>query len=406
VRRGGAIALVGIVILAVALVWVWTGRAGEGAGAWATATREEFREIVEAPGSLQAAVRFDVGPPSVQDFWNYSLTWMIPEGSRVTEGQVVARFDAQSLEDRLREHEADLEKVTREKEKATRDLEIQLRQLRLDLVEARSEIEKVAVEASIPEELVPALDLARTRLREKLARKKAVFLESKIGFQKEVVASRLRLLDLKRERAGRKIEYYRESRSRFDVKAPIDGVVLYIPKPNGSRWEVGESIWMLMKILAIADMETLRVEARVLEMDAARIQAGQAAEVRVDALPGRMLPSRVEEVGRIVHETSLQDPTKVFDVYLPLDGLAEEAMRPGMSVTVAVETRRLPDSVTVPVQAVYAGPDGTFVKIVAPGKASRRQPVELGPRNRERVVVLSGLEGGERVLLGGEEAEG
>ncbi len=397
--------LVVTVLLAVAAagLLVWAGRGGGRSQATAVAAQEDFRVLVEATGSLEAAVYFEIGPPSVQEFWQYNLTWMTPEGSRVKKGQVVARFDAQQLEDRLREQQAEMEKVVREKEKAERDLEIQLRQLRLDLVEARAEIEKVAVEASVPEELVPALELAQTRMREKLARQRAEFLEAKMRFQEELVRSKLELLEVKKTRTRQKIDFYTDARDKFQVKAPIDGVVLYVPKPNGQRWEVGEGVWMLAKILKVADVSTLQVEAQVLEVDAARVAPGQPVEVVLDALPGRTLSSRVAEVGQIVHARSPQDPSKVFDAFIPLPEVDTDLMRPGMSVRVAVEIQRLAGSITVPLQAVRAGPEGTYVQVVEGPGGSRTRIVELGPRNRDRVVVLSGLKPGERVLLAGPE---
>jgi HlyD family secretion protein len=297
-----------------------------------------------------------------------------------------------------------MEKVTREKEKAQRDLEIQLRQLGLDLVEAQAEIEMVTVEASVPPELVPALELAQTRLRAQLARKRAAFLEDKMRFQEELVHSKLELLEVKKTRTQQKIAYYSDARDRFEVKAPIDGVVLYVPKPNGQRWEVGEGVWMLAKILKVADISTLQVQAQVLEVDAARVAVGQPAEIVVDALPGQTIVSQVGEVGRIVHARSPQDPSKVFDAFLPLDDVDIESMRPGMSVRVAVEIQRLPGSVTVPLQAIRAGPEGTYVNVVDASGRGQPRVVELGPRSRDRVVVRTGLAAGERVLLAGADA--
>ena len=74
-----------------------------------TVRREDFRVTVEATGKLEAAVAFDIGPPSVRDFWQYNLKWMIPEGSTVKKGDVIARFDTTKLDDRLRDYQAQLE---------------------------------------------------------------------------------------------------------------------------------------------------------------------------------------------------------------------------------------------------------------------------------------------------------
>ena len=363
-------------------------------------TRQDFRVLVEAGGSLEAAVYYEMGPPSVKDFWNYNLTWMIPEGAKVKKGQVVARFDGQELEDRLRDFKAELETVTQEKEKEQRQLEIQLKQLDLDLVEAEAEVAKVAVEAALPDELVPALELARTRRRKELAEVKVAFLEDKIDFQKDLVRSKLELLEVKKTRAQQKIDYFQKAREKFDVAAPIAGVVLYVPKRDGRRWEIGENVWMMAKILKVADISSLQVEANVLEVDAARVSLGQEVAVSVDALPGRVVETRVGEVGRMVHERSQQDATKVFDVFLPLDG-ADEAMRPGMSVQVAIEVESHPSAVVIPVAAVVSTAEGTFVDMVNKKGKMVRIRVELGPRQGDQVLVTGGLDGGETLSLAG-----
>lgn len=384
--------------LGAAGAWWWAAANAPQDHGSAVAVREEFSVLVEAGGTLEAAIYYEMGPPSVKDVWNYNLTWMIPEGARVKPGQVVARFDAQEVEDRLRDDRAELETVTQEKEKEQRQLEIELRQLDLDLVEARAEVEMVSVEASVPEELVPALDLAETRRRKSLAEQRVKFLQDKLQFQKDLVRSKLELLDVKKRRMEQKIEYFRSSREKFEVKAPIGGVVLYIPKHNGGRWEIGERVWMMHKILKVADISTLRVDAKVLEVDSARIKIGQSARVTVDALPGQEVRTQVGEVGRMVHERSTQDSTKVFDVYLPITEL-DEAMRPGMSVTVAIQVARKSDAVVIPVAAVISTRRGTFVDILQGDGGRRRTPVVLGPRQDRRVEVLEGLQGGERLSL-------
>ena len=103
-----------------------------------------------------------------------------------------------------------------------------------------------------------------------------------------------------------------------------------MPKRNGDRWEVGESVWMLAKLLEVADVSTLQVVANVLEVDSARLSPGQPAVITVDAVPGVRLDSSISEIGRIVHERSLQDPSKVFDAILALGDVDNEALRPGI----------------------------------------------------------------------------
>lgn len=365
----------------------------------APAMREDVRLTIEATGSLEAAVAQEIGPPSVDGFWDYNLAWMIPEGTRVKAGDVVARFDATEIEDRLREHRATLETTTQQREKEEKNLALQIEQLRLDVVKAKGDLAELDVALDVPEGLLSSIDIEQKKLAKALAQERVRFLEEKVVFERQLVKTKLELLDVKRRDAEGKIAYDEAARDKFAVKASVAGLVVQVPKMRGGdRWEVGESVWMLAKILRVADTSTLRVEASLLEKDAARVQVGQAVDVAVDAMPGVVLRGKVAEVGGIVREKSQQDATKVIDVIVPLDGADLSQLRPGMGVRVTIETRRLPAQVTVPLVAIVATDDGTFVDVAKDGALTRRR-VTLGERTRDRVIVVDGLSEGERVAL-------
>ncbi len=370
----------------------------------ARVTREDLRLTVEAAGRLEAAVAYEIGPPSVRDVWSHNLEWMIPEGTVVQAGQVIARFDATQLDDQLRDHRAALEKVLQEKEKEQRNLEVSLKQLRLDLVKAQGDLKTVDLDLSLPEGLVSFIEFEQTRLEKQLAEQRVAFLREKIDFEQALVESKLRLLDVKREYEQGKIAYLEAVKETFNVKAPVAGLVVYVPKQNGDRWEVGESVWMLAKILKVADVTTLQAEADVLEVDASRLRPGQPAEVSVDAVPGLVLTTEVAEIGRIVHERSAQDRSKVFDAILPLGAVDTDVLRPGMGIQVRIRTALLEDRLTVPLEAVRTGNAGPWLQVVGRGGRVERRPVTLGERDSRRVVVASGVEEGETVLLAGADA--
>jgi len=395
--------IVGVVVLATAGTVVVAARMMHQTLPYeeAQVVKEDFRETVEATGSLEAAVAYEIGPPSARDVWQYNLSWMIPEGTNVKQGDVIARFDTTDLDDELRRHRADLETTLQTREKEERNLEVSLRQLNLDLVKAEGTLKKLDVEMAVPQELVSSIEVQQLKLERNLAQRKRDFLKEKIAFEQDLVKSKLELLDAKKEFYETKIGYSEETKEKFNVKAPVNGLVVYIPKHNGDRWEVGEGIWMLAKFLKIADISTLQVESNVLEVDSARIAVGQHSEVRVDAMPGLVLRSDISEIGRMVHEKSVQDPSKVFDAIMPLDPAKHqlEGLRPGMGVQVVIETNNLPGSLTIPLDAVHSDGEGTWVEVIE-GSSFVKRPVKLGPRNAERVVVESGLEEGDTVTAG------
>lgn len=366
----------------------------------ATVQQEDFRVVVEATGKLEAAVAYEIGPPSVRDFWEYNLTWMIPEGSYVKQGDVVARFDATQLDENLRDYRAELETTLQEKEKEQRNLEVALRELRLGLVRAEGELKKVDLNVSVPPELISSIEIAQKKLEQKLARERVAFLTEKIEFEKQLVAAKLEMLDVKARLFQGKIDYHEEAKRKFSVGSPTAGLVVYVPKMNGDRWEVGEGVWMLAKILEVADVSTLQAVAHVLEVDSARLATGQSAAITVDAVPGLRIDSQIADIGRIVHERSPQDPSKVFDAIMPLAGVDTSVLRPGMSVSVSFEAAVLPDRLTIPVEAVHAAGSGSYWVEVRGAGGFERRAVGLGDRDGRRVVVTAGLTAGEVVRLG------
>ena len=365
--------------------------------------RRDLPLVVEGTGKLEAAVAYQIGPPSVPDTWNYNLTSMIEEGRWVEQGDVIARFDATTIEEQLRDLEARLETVRQEREKEQRSLEVSLREMELAVVRAESDLEKSRIDASLDPELVAGIEIQEARLKQALARRKFELLAERMQLERELVRSKLEVLDVKRGYYEGKIARLRAVLDRFTVRAPIAGLVIYVPKRNGQRWEVGERVWMMSKILEIADIKTLRAEIAVLEADAARIAVGQPAQVAIDAVPGLVLDTRVEALGRIVRERSVQDRSRVFDVYLPLSGFDAGLLRPGMGVSARITTKVLENRLVVPLAAIRTDAEGTWVALRTRTGRPRRRDVTLGIRTGDLVVVENGLSEGDRVVLPGDD---
>ncbi|MEM7247798.1 MAG: efflux RND transporter periplasmic adaptor subunit [Acidobacteriota bacterium] len=391
--------LLGVGVLGTAGWWSSTRLSGPGV-ATVTAAREDVAITIEAPGKLEAAIAYEIGPPSIRDAWNYNLEWMIPEGRRVKEGEVVARFDSSQIDDRLRTERANLETVLKQREREQRDLDASLRSLELDLTKARGELERKSVQVAVPDGLVSAIELKELEVARDLADRRVRFLQERLDFDRGLVEAKLDLLSVKQARHEQQIAYLEDAKAKHFVKAPTSGLVLHVPKQDGDRWEVGERVWMLAKILEIADVSSLRVAVEVLEVDAARLALGQSASVSIDALPGLEVESSIAEIGRLVRERSVQDRSKVFDAFLEVPEVDPKTMRPGMGVQVEITVEKLADRVTVPEEVLRPSEQGPVVEVLVDGER-RLRPVTLGPRANGRVVVSSGLEEGDQVVLPG-----
>lgn len=81
---------------------------------------------------------------------------------------------------------------------------------------------------------------------------------------------------------------------------------------------------------------------------------------------------------------------------------ANHRLWPGQFVTahLVIEVRH--DAVTVPAQTIQRGPNGTYVWLVKPDSTVDMQPVKVGQVAGNTALVLSGLQGGERVVTDGQ----
>jgi len=79
---------------------------------------------------------------------------------------------------------------------------------------------------------------------------------------------------------------------------------------------------------------------------------------------------------------------------------ADDALFPNQFVNVRLALQTLPGALTIPAEAVQHGSRGSYVYVIADGKAQVRL-IELGPGGNGRTVVAKGLAAGEAVVLEG-----
>ncbi len=184
------------------------------------------------------------------------------------------------------------------------------------------------------------------------------------------------------------------------VRAPIDGVVIE------RNIEVGEMVapggftsqQSTGSIVRIADPTSLEVEADINESYIARLQLGQRASIRVDAVPD------FEYGGSLRQIVPTADRQRaVVQVKVSIDNI-DVRLVPDMSCTVTFleegvdETELVqPPKLLVPEEAIQYAGSATFLFQVDDG-VLRRTRVQLGEASDGRVEVLEGVSGGETVV--------
>ncbi len=252
-------------------------------------------------------------------------------GDDVRAGQVLARLDAAALD-------AQVARAREQVEKAGRDL-----------ARARELVDRQLVARE-------AVDNAAT--------------------QREVAEADLRAADFQR-RYG-------------EIVAAADGRVLARLAEPGEVVAAGQPV---LRVSGEGQAWRLRVE--VADRDALAIAPGAAAEVTLDALPGRVFAARVERIGAAASAAS-----GAIAVELRLAPVGDAPLRSGLVARARIEVAAA-GGLGVPVEALLAAEAGRAEVFVLEDGRARRRALAIGEVRDGHVEVLDGLAGDEAVVVGG-----
>ena len=173
------------------------------------------------------------------------------------------------------------------------------------------------------------------------------------------------------------------------VRAPMNGSVTALATAPGAL--IND---ITQSIMTIADLSVVWVTALVAEKDVAALAPGQDAEVSVAAYPGRPLHGKVLFVPDVIEPDSRRNKTRIaFEN-------PDYALKPNMFTTVTLyglaHTR-----VVLPSSALLMNNDRTSVFIATAPWTFERRTVEPLLEESPEVVISSGVQPGEQVVVRG-----
>lgn len=343
------------------------------------AQRGEFVIALNESGTVDAKRAVTLSAPRIRGL---QITWLAPEGSQASEGDPVIKFDATQQTADLQEHQSSLKIANTALERAQREYTIQEKQLRLDLEKARRNYDEKKHEAPrIAEEAKMELELAELNFDAKLKQLRADVEKAEV----EV------------ERAQEKVNQAQRELEQMTITAPIPGLVVYLDIWKGGtmgKVQEGDSPWPGMGLINLPDLSEMMVKTTVSEVDASKVDVGQEVIVELDAFPDVKFKGEVSKKGTLARRKDPSSKINVFDVEVTI--LEQDPrLKPGMSAACRIVVDRIPDVVSVPLEAVFERDDTTVVYL----KGGKKREVQVGQRNDMYIQVIDGLKGTEEVCL-------
>lgn len=215
-------------------------------------------------------------------------------------------------------------------------------------------------------------------------------------YEEDGIGSELSYLEARyaAEQARGSLEALEERLARTTVRAPISGIL------DDRFVEVGAMVSPGTRVARIVHTESIKILAGVPERYALEVTAGAGVSVGFSVLPGEQFESTVTYAGATVDP---QSRTFAVELVLPNPG---GRIKPEMIADIEIVREEVGEAIVVPQQALVSMEDGFVVFVVeGTGEAARasRRSVEISVSQGNEIVVGSGLEAGDRLVVVGQQ---
>jgi multidrug efflux pump subunit AcrA (membrane-fusion protein) len=364
----------------------------------ATVEEGSVRGTVVYTGSVAAYNEEDVYPRVTGRILELSVY----PGDPVKAGQVVARLDDLELLSRV--HEAEAAAASAQANRAQMDAD--LAAARYGITQTEKELATAEAEAGYQQSVaarderllskgaVSQQEADNTRALAAAAQARVGAARARIEQARALVTSAQRKLEaadaivLQGQAQAKTAQVVRDY---VNIRTTIAGYVVKRLVAPGVLVQPGTPV------LKIAQVDKVRLQANVGERDLGGIRVGSPVIVTLAGNGAEPFTAKVTSVFPFV------DPGARTAVVEAVLGNAGRRLLPGQYVQMQFVTGEQPKALFVPREAIARSGDGASVWVVTNDRVERRQ-VTTGLESQDRVEIVAGLDGGERVVRRGKES--
>jgi HlyD family secretion protein len=228
------------------------------------------------------------------------ITSLARPGTRVEEGDLLVEFDPQEQQRIAFEKRAEVVDLDSQIEKKRAELAAAEAKDRTALVAAENDVERAKL-AVTTNDLIARVAAEKNTLTLEQNQARLKQLRTTFDLKREAAAADIRILEIRRERSQKALEYAEGNATRMTIQAPFAGLVVvkrtWRPGREG-QVEImeGDEVRPGLAIIDIVDTSAMQVRARINQADAERVRAGQLAVVRLDGFPELEFKGRIDLV--------------------------------------------------------------------------------------------------------------
>jgi HlyD family secretion protein len=360
------------------------------------------------------------------------LLSVVPEGTTVKRGDVLAVIDSSDYEELLRIQEMAVERAAADHVQASLDLDVAKLAVREfedgtleETVEdfkgrimlARSDLERandrvawahrMREKGYIPVAASTAEDFKRDQSALALFQQESAYdLFTKYTAPKtaKVLRGSVAAADLslgyQTLRLARNRERYALLQKQVEhctIRAPHDGFVIYANNADRQVFiEPGMSVRQRQQLFFLPDLTQMEVVAQIHESIVERVRPSMRAHVQFEGIANQTVEGHVTSVAPMTMFNWRTD-VGYFEGIVKLDNVPA-GLKPGMSAEVEIAMPRRENVLAIPSEAILIDHGYDVCFVVHEDSLERRQ-LKLGNSTSDLVEVTQGLEAGEEVVL-------
>ncbi len=360
--------------------------ASTAAGDEARVFRGDLNAKILLTGELEAADNVSLVTPNA-NIWPVQIRWMVEDGAQVQEGERLVEFDSSQLTSNLEQMLVQVNQIYNEISGRRAQADSSETSAVLELERKEAAVEKARLQADIPQGLEARVDFERKQLDYRTAQLELEEARMKVETSRESAIKDLDVLRIRLEGATRDVNEARRKADLLVLTAPRDGIVLVADnRQEGRPYQTGDNSNPGLVVARLPDLSTMRVMALLFDVDDDRVRLGMQVRGRLDAFPEEEFHGRVTEVKSTAEEASRRSQRRFFKVFVELEGLDPERMRPGMSVRLEIDEDKRQDVLLVPRTSLRW--EGQTPRLVLASGAL--QEVGLGPCDLQYCILEDG----------------
>jgi membrane fusion protein (multidrug efflux system) len=173
------------------------------------------------------------------------------------------------------------------------------------------------------------------------------------------------------------------------IRSPFDGIV------TAKYIDIGNLVSIGQRIVAVADMKTVKLVVSASERYVGKIAEGTTARVRVDAFGQKQFEAKVYSV-----YPALDEQTHTIQAEIRL-GNGDLLLKPGMFAKVTLVLQQKDEAIVVPRDVVLGGKIYEPYVYVVEDDVAHKRVVKTGIVQADRCEITEGLKAGEKMVVNG-----